>query len=201
MRRAAKLLPPLLVASGLAAASANGAARPASDGASDRSGPPAPDAYFAQLGRARETTTVTLGLQWNWDRRWRLGERALVTAYSEVSLGHWRADQGGGRAVVTQVGFTPAFRYWPSGQDVGWFVEGAVGVNVLTPVYRTKEKRFSTAFNFGDHVAVGYRTPGASGREWALRLQHFSNAGIEHPNPGENFVQLRLTLPLGRAAR
>lgn len=25
----------------------------------------------------------------------------------------------------------------------------------------------------------------------ALRLQHFSNASIRHPNPGENFVQLR----------
>ena len=34
-------------------------------------------------------------------------------------------------------------------------------------------------------VSQGYR------HELALRLQHFSNAGIKHPNPGENFVQLR----------
>ncbi len=32
--------------------------------------------------------------------------------------------------------------------------------------------------------------------EWLLRLQHFSNAGIEHPNPGENSVQLRVVMPL-----
>ena len=28
-------------------------------------------------------------------------------------------------------------------------------------------------------------------QEIALRVQHFSNAGIKHPNPGEYFVQLR----------
>lgn len=157
-----------------------------------------PDALFAQAGRASETSTFTLGLVWNWDRRWSIGEHAIVTAYSELSIGHWRADDGGGRAVVTQVGFTPAFRFWPSGHPSRWFVEGAIGVNALTPIYRTREKRFSTAFNFGDHVAVGYRQPGADGWEWSLRLQHFSNAGIDQPNPGENFAQLRLLVPLTR---
>jgi hypothetical protein len=28
-----------------------------------------------------------------------------------------------------------------------------------------------------------------------LRLQHFSNAGIKKPNPGEDFLQLRLSFP------
>ena len=33
---------------------------------------------------------------------------------------------------------------------------------------------------------------GARGEhEVSLRLQHFSNAGIKHPNPGETFVRLR----------
>jgi hypothetical protein len=182
-----------------ALAAADGAdAQSAPGGADATSAALAPDAYFAQVGRARETSTVTLGLQWDWHRTWRPSESSLVSAYGELSMGHWRADQGGGRAIVTQIGFTPAFRYWPSGSRSGWFFEGAVGVNVLTPVYRTRHKRFSTAFNFGDHVALGYRMPGASGWEWSLRLQHFSNAGIEHPNPGEDFVQLRLTVPLAR---
>jgi hypothetical protein len=30
-------------------------------------------------------------------------------------------------------------------------------------------------------------------RELVLRVEHFSNAGIKHPNPGENYVQLRYT--------
>lgn len=114
------------------------------------------------------------------------------------SAGHWRADDGGGSAIVTQVGFTPTLRFWPGGATTGWFYEAAIGVNALTPVYRTREKRFSTAFNFGDHVALGRRSAGACHREWALRLQHYSNAGLDQPNPGENFVQLRLVLPLNQ---
>lgn len=157
----------------------------------------APSGVFMQAGRASETTTLTLGLQWDWARSWHIGERAKVSGYNEISLGHWRADDGGGSAVVTQIGFTPTFRYWPTGVTAGWFGEAGIGVNVLTPIYRTAEKRFSTAFNFGDHLAVGYR-PSVQGWEWSLRVQHFSNAGIDHPNPGENFVQLRLLVPIGQ---
>lgn len=191
----------VVLALGAIAAAEGAGAQSVSGGAEVTSVALAPHAYFAQVGRARETSTVTLGLQWDWHRAWRPGEDSLVSAYGELSVGHWRADEGGGRAIVTQIGFTPVFRYWRSGSKAGWFLEGAVGVNVLTPVYRTRHKRFSTAFNFGDHVAFGYRTPGASGWEWSLRLQHFSNAGIEHPNPGENFVQLRWTVPLARGER
>lgn len=186
----------LLPALGALAAAGAANAQPAPRETRTASAVLAPDAYFVQFGRARETTAVVLGLLWDWRRPWRAGERSLVSVYGELSIGHWRADQRGGRAVVTQVGFTPTFRYWPAGSKSGAFFEGAVGVNVLTPVYRTRHKRFSTALNFGDHVAFGYRSPGASGWELSLRLQHFSNAGIDRPNPGENFVQLRLTLPL-----
>jgi hypothetical protein len=179
-------------------AGAVGAASGEPFSAANALGPLAPDAIFVQTGRAPDTSTLSLGLQWDWSKAWLVGERARVSGYNEMSVGHWRADEGGGSAIVTQVGFTPTFRYWPTGATTGWFFEGAVGLNVLTPIYRTKEKRFSTAFNFGDHVAVGYRQHNARGLEWSLRLQHFSNAGIDQPNPGENFVQLRLVVPLGQ---
>ena len=155
-----------------------------------------PSGMFVQGGRASETTTLTLGLQWDWSREWQIGQRGRLSGYSEASIGHWRADTGGGSAIVTQLGFTPTFRFWPSGERSGLFCEGGIGANVLTPIYRTREKRFSTAFNFGDHIGAGYRLP-ASKWEWSLRLQHFSNAGIDHPNPGANFVQFRLLVPLG----
>jgi len=58
-------------------------------------------------------------------------------------------------------------------------------------VYRHSDKHFSTSFNFGDHVGVGYSFGAAKKNEIALRLEHFSNAGIKHPNPGQNFVELR----------
>ena len=113
-----------------------------------------------------------------------------MTGSHEISFGHWRADTGSARSNVTQFGLTPALRYWPQGEPRRWFVEAGVGLNLLTPIYRTRDKRFSTHFNFGDHLGLGFR--GVPDRaEWSLRLQHFSNGGIEHPNPGENFLQLR----------
>ena len=65
----------------------------------------------------------------------------------------------------------------------------------MTPIYRTSDKRFGTVFNFGNHIGVGYRLQGSTSPEWSLRLQHFSNAGIRNPNPGENFLQVRWTAP------
>lgn len=93
-----------------------------------------PDAIVAQLGRARATPTVTLGVQWNRQRQWRPSERALISKYNESSRDHWRAVAGAGTAIITQVGFAPTFGYWPSRQTSGWFVEAAIGVNALTPL-------------------------------------------------------------------
>jgi hypothetical protein len=105
-----------------------------------------------------------------------------------VAVGRWRTS---GRAISTawptQISATPTMRLHPSS---GWqcFVEVGVGANYIVPLFRSGHKRFSTEFNFGDHVALG-RTFGKS--EVSLRLEHFSNAGIAHPNPGENFLQVR----------
>ena len=64
-----------------------------------------------------------------------------------------------------------------------------MGLNVIAPVYHAGHKDFSTAFNFGDHLGVGWH--GSHGDDWALRIQHYSNAGIRTPNPGVNYLQLR----------
>jgi len=74
---------------------------------------------------------------------------------------------------------------------VGRFFEGGVGVTFTTNVYETDRKRFSTSFNFGDHLALGRNFGARREHELSLRFEHYSNAGIKHPNPGENFVQLR----------
>jgi lipid A 3-O-deacylase len=40
-------------------------------------------------------------------------------------------------------------------------------------------------------VGFGRSLDAQQHHELSLRLQHFSNADIKRPNPGENFVQLR----------
>ncbi|HEY8050544.1 MAG TPA: acyloxyacyl hydrolase [Ramlibacter sp.] len=149
-----------------------------------------PTSVFAQAGAWTHVRSATLGLTWDWGwrREYSLG---TLTGYTEVALGRWRTN---GRAVdkgFTQFGVTPVFRFYPGGIAAGWFAELAVGANVITPKYRNDTRVFSSTFNFGDHVGVGRRFGANASHELALRFQHFSNAGISHPNPGENFVQLR----------
>ena len=151
----------------------------------------APSGGFAQFGDAGHTQSLVVGLTWEWQRHWRLGSGRL-SGYWEASIGRWITDlDGDGNAWVTQLGITPVFRYRPDGGRSPWFFEGAIGIDLLAPIFRTNDERFSTRWNFGDHLALG-RSFGRDGRqEIALRLEHFSNGGIREPNPGANFVQLR----------
>ena len=151
-----------------------------------------PSAAFLQVGRAHEADMLILGATWDWawQRDTPLGR---IGGYSEASIGRWRSEVGedGASDWVTQWGVTPVLRLHPLSGGGRWFVEIGIGANLLVPVYSTSSKRFSTTFNFGDHLAVG-RQFGERGRhELALRFQHFSNAGIKSPNPGEDFLQLR----------
>lgn len=175
----------------LLAAIAAGAGAPTAAHAADLSW--WPDQAFAQAGIARDAQAAVFGAAWRW--RWRRdlwgGE---VTGYWEASFGRWRGEPDDGQrssAWVTQVGATPVLRWHPGGDRHSWFVEAGIGGNVLLPIYRSRDKRFSTTFNFGDHVAVGWPVGADGAQEVVLRLQHFSNAGIKRPNPGEDFVQVR----------
>lgn len=157
----------------------------------------APDRWFIQIGGASQVQSANVGLIWELDRKWQVLDDAQVSVFTEASIGRWHVDDAGGsaRSTNTQIGFTPTVRLTFPG-EIGWFTELGIGLNFIVPIYRSNERRFSTVFNFGDHIAVGARPWGPSGSEISLRIQHFSNAGIEHPNPGENFLQIRWTHPL-----
>lgn len=156
-----------------------------------------PDKMFAQIGAADDARMAVVGATWEVPvlRGFAWGNGS---GYVEASFGRWVSDVNDGSrasAWVTQVGITPVLRWYPFASSQ-WFAEGGIGVNVLAPVYRSSDKRFSTVFNFGDHVGIGLQFGVERRHELALRLQHFSNAGLKEPNPGENFVQLRYTARL-----
>jgi hypothetical protein len=97
---------------------------------------------------------------------------------------------------VTQVGLTPTLRIAPAYASGQWFAELGIGANVILPLYHNADKRFSTNFNFGDHLGVGREFGSSHTHVVTLRLEHFSNGGAKHPNPGENFYQLRYAFSL-----
>jgi hypothetical protein len=163
---------------------------PASESA-DGLGALVPASVFLQAGAADHVDTFSLGAVWPlpWQRDASFGR--LATSL-EASVGQWQTHgQRHHTRPFAQFGFTPSLRFYPDALGGHWFGEAGIGANVIAPAYHTDGKRFSTAFNFGDHLSIG-RELGANHRqEIALRVEHFSNAGIDHPNPGENFVQVR----------
>lgn len=64
-------------------------------------------------------------------------------------------------------------------------------MHLLSRTRISDSKVFSTAFQFGDRIAAGYRFGDALDSELAVRFQHYSNAGIKEPNPGINFYMLQ----------
>lgn len=147
---------------------------------------------YLQAGVAeRDSRSVTIGstVPMKWKAFW---WGYPVTSHWDMSLSMWnseRMEQEGTRNIAV-LGLAPVMRLHSKSQ-YPWFVEAGLGGYVSNHLYESRDKRFSTAFNFGTHIGVGYFTGMRRENEWSLRLEHFSNASIKKPNPGENFLQLR----------
>ena len=148
---------------------------------------------FIQAGVGDQSTRAYVaGATWDWS--WRRQYSAVTASgYLEADIGRWTTDDRGvsSSAWATQIGLTPVIRLQSLGIHSPWFAEIGIGANYIVPLYQTGHKQFSTKFNFGDHIGVGRQFGERHQHELMVRMQHFSNAGIDHPNPGENFVQLR----------
>lgn len=149
-----------------------------------------------EVGAGESVGMVRLSVQGALPYRWFEGDGKHLRTYWDASLGHWRGTRfnnvAGARQPINDIGFTPVLRYMAdSGR--GWYVEGGIGVHLLSQLYNNNENKLSTAFQFGDHLGGGYVY--ANGWDLGVRLQHYSNGSVKKPNDGENFVVLRLGRP------
>jgi lipid A 3-O-deacylase len=154
-----------------------------------------PNSAFVQGGVGPDgVSAITAGATWpfDWSNTLWGGQ---FTAYTELSVAHWRARSfGGGHQSLTQLSLVPMLRYRFDEGRSPWFAEFGIGATVTDRLYNTPCKAFSTRWNFSDNFAVG-RSLGAGQRhELSLRLQHISNGDIKKPNPGEEFLQLRYAM-------
>jgi lipid A 3-O-deacylase len=142
------------------------------------------DAIAVELGRGNDRTNLLrLSAQWHWREQRPLDEGWRLNGYWEVSVGAWESEDDSS----ADFGLTPVFRFERHGRQRVPYVEAAIGFHILSR-HISRERQFSTNFQFGDHVGAGMR----SGKyDFGVRLQHISNGGIRHPNPGINFVLLR----------
>lgn len=104
-----------------------------------------------------------------------------------------RATRRAGRSNFAQAGGILNWRYRFSAGESSWFAELGVGAGLMDRAYHTPGREFSTAFQFTEVVGAGVSLGGHGQHEVAMRLQHFSNAGIKEPNPGETFMRARYT--------
>ena len=149
------------------------------------------DGISLEAGSGDGADMARVGLQWQWKSRWFQGENWHLGGYWDLALGYWhRSSPPGYNEDITEIGLTPVFRFQRNDLK-GPYLEAAVGFHLLS---RTSlgDKRFSTQFQFGDHLGAGLRF-GAKGEfDLGYRFQHLSNAGIKRPNDGINFHQVRL---------
>jgi hypothetical protein len=135
-----------------------------------------------------------IGVERDWRSKWLQSGNWHLGGYWDLQAGQWGGD---GKRTITDVGLTPVFRYQQTvPSSLAPYVEGAIGFHLIQPVRMDEHRGFSSAFQFGDHVGVGARF-GEGGRyDLGLRFQHLSNGGIQKPNNGINFTQLRFQLHL-----
>lgn len=154
------------------------------------------DGVSVEIGVGNENTELArTGFQWDWRPRW-FAERAwTLGGYWDLQLGRWSGPlrPGQPRQSVWDLGFTPVFRLERAERTRVWpYVEAAVGFHLLSDYHINGSRSFSTRFQFGDHLGAGVRFGEGHQYDMSLRLQHLSNGGLARPNPGINFIQLRL---------
>ncbi|HZP91412.1 MAG TPA: acyloxyacyl hydrolase [Burkholderiales bacterium] len=121
---------------------------------------------------------------------WSFGDWKLRGNLS-LDAGYWHAYGRESSHDTKEVGVTPVFRLEPTGTGP-LYLEGGVGVHLISHTLINAERRFSTSLQFGDLLGFGLRLGEHLQYEVGLRIVHFSNAGIKEPNSGINFVALQL---------
>ena len=139
------------------------------------------DALALEVGYGEDRTSLLrFAVVERWNREPRpLGRKWQLTGYWDFSAALWdNAVES-----TADLGITPVFRF----ERGPLYLEAAIGLH-LVQTRISASRVFSTAVQFGDHVGIGWHS-----RRWdfAARVQHLSNAGIDHPNPGINFVLVR----------
>jgi hypothetical protein len=144
------------------------------------------DGVAVEVGRGDDRTSLLrVALTDAWRKRaLPPGPEWYLAGYWELSAGVWdNRDES-----TAEIGFAPVFRI----ERRSLYLEGAIGVH-LVQAHISAARTFSTALQFAEHLGAGFH----SGRyDFGLRVQHISNGHLDEPNPGINFLLVRLQYAL-----
>lgn len=149
------------------------------------------DSASLEFGSGNKTKLARVGLQWKWDAKWWQSNGTHIGGYWDLTLAQWRGSRyrnlPGNKQDFVDIGLTPVFRFQNDSLK-GWYVEAGIGAHYLSDIYDNNDRQFSTHFQFGDHIGVGYVF--SNNLDIGLKIQHFSNGSIKQPNDGTNFAVL-----------
>ncbi|TFW30884.1 acyloxyacyl hydrolase [Massilia horti] len=150
------------------------------------------DSASVEIGGANKAQMIRLAGQKDWNKRWLPANGYHLSGYWDFNVAGWRGteykDVKGDHQYYAVIGVTPVFRY-ESDDKLGLFGEAGIGASLFSTVYKNAGNHLSTAFEFADHIGVGYALPNRW--EFTARVQHYSNGGIKHPNSGVNWLVMK----------
>jgi hypothetical protein len=135
-------------------------------------------------------------VQKDWNVHWFQSNGRHLGGYWDANLAFWHGTDYKHMHDHNQnlwvIGITPVFRY-QNDNKLGWYGEGGIGASLYSELYDNAGNRLSTAYEFADHIGVGYVLE----NKWdvSARIQHYSNGGIKHPNSGVNWIVFRVARP------
>ena len=149
------------------------------------------DGVALETGHTTRTDVTRMAMQWQWPQKWLQGANGHIGGYWDLSLADWRRSAlPGERTQLGEIGLTPVFRAQTNDLR-GFYLEAGIGAHLLSAT-RLGNKRFGSAFQFGEHLGIGYRLGARGAADISYRYQHLSNANISDPNHGIEFHQIRL---------
>jgi lipid A 3-O-deacylase len=154
------------------------------------------DSSSLELGVGDQVSMARVAVQKDWNVHWLAGNGHHLGGYWDANLAFWHGTDYKSMSNHIQnlwvVGITPVFRY-QNDNKLGWYGEGGIGASLASHLYDNAGNRLSTAYEFADHIGVGYVLE----NKWDIsgRIQHYSNGGIKHPNSGVNWLVLRVARP------
>lgn len=132
--------------------------------------------------------TYRISVTKDWGVDWFDTSVGNLTGYWELAAGKFRPSN----STDYDVDIVPMFRYQfhTSSSWCNPFIEGGVGVAYLTEHKVAEDHDMSSHGQFSDRVGVGCSFDKGH-QELGFNFHHFSNAGIDKPNPGIDFMFLR----------
>lgn len=151
-----------------------------------------PDSMALEVGVGENDLTVTrISAQWDWNQNWFNSNGTSLDGYWDLNAAWWHAtdwkkkDEDKELAVI---GLTPVFRFMSTDKK-GFYIEGGIGAAFFSKVYNNSGNNMGISFQFTEHVGVGYVFN--NNLDLGVRAQHYSNAGLNSHNSGENLLMLR----------